>query len=209
MGPTKGQSNVICKIATDSATGPFKVSSGLMAQQWCSFALGHLFVQDTDEEEPLAGSQSCSGLVWTAAVRLLQGLKPLEALVSYSEETNSQWKWQNGNMIQQSVHSKPTTGIFQLHALKKKSTRFNLMKGHSSEPLKSYHFFKFTFSRALILSSSFSCDCCSLSVRRSYGDKTFLPAANRLENSYNVNIMHKTCQIIHRPKSITLLFTSK
>lgn len=50
--------------------------------------LGHLFVQHTDEEEPLAGSQGRSGLVWTAPVRLLQGLEPLEALVSYSEETN-------------------------------------------------------------------------------------------------------------------------
>lgn len=50
-------------------------------------ALGHLFVQDTDEEEPLAGSQCCSGLVWTPAVRLLQSLEALEALVSYSEET--------------------------------------------------------------------------------------------------------------------------
>lgn len=136
-----------------------------LTQQWCSFALSHLFVQDTDEEEPLAGSQSCSGLVWTAAVCLLQSLKPLEALVSYSEETKSQWKWQKSNVTQWSVNSKSTTGISQLHALEN-SIGFNLMKGHRSEPMKSYQsgffFFKFMFSRAGSLSSSFSSDYCSV-----------------------------------------------
>lgn len=56
-----------------------------------SLSVSHLFVYDTDEEEPLAGSQSCSGLVWTAQVGLLQSLEALEALVSYSEETRSQY----------------------------------------------------------------------------------------------------------------------
>lgn len=42
----------------------------------------HLFVQDTDEEEPLAGSHSSPSLVGTTPVTLLQSLKSLEAFMS-------------------------------------------------------------------------------------------------------------------------------
>lgn len=101
-----------------------KVCLALMAQQRCSLALGHLFVHDTDEEEPLAGSQSCSALVGTAAVRLLQSLKPLEALVSYSEETWSQWKWQKSKMTQQSVDSKINDG----HRSETRTTKFHSLQ---------------------------------------------------------------------------------
>lgn len=56
----------------------------------------HLFVQDADEEEPLAGSQSCPGLVRTEPITQLQSLEALEALMSWTEERESQW---NGKAI--------------------------------------------------------------------------------------------------------------
>lgn len=50
----------------------------------------HLFVQDTDEEESLAGSQSCPGLARTEPITLLQSLEALEALMSWTEERETQ-----------------------------------------------------------------------------------------------------------------------
>lgn len=42
----------------------------------------HLFIQDTDEEEPLARSQPCPNQAQTEPVTLLQSFKSLEALMS-------------------------------------------------------------------------------------------------------------------------------
>lgn len=53
----------------------------------------HLFVQDADEEEPLAGSQSCSGLAGTEPITLLQSLEALEALMSWAEEKKRETQW--------------------------------------------------------------------------------------------------------------------
>ena len=40
----------------------------------------YLFVKDSDEEEPLAGSKSLPDFAWTEAIIWLQSLKTLEAL---------------------------------------------------------------------------------------------------------------------------------
>lgn len=50
----------------------------------------HLFIQDADVKEPLAGSQSCSGLARTEPITLLQSLEALEALMSWAEERETQ-----------------------------------------------------------------------------------------------------------------------
>lgn len=51
----------------------------------------HLFVQDADEEEPLARSQSCPSLAGTDQITLLQSLEALEALMSWTEHRETQW----------------------------------------------------------------------------------------------------------------------
>lgn len=51
----------------------------------------HLFVQDADEEEPLARSHSHPGLARTERVALLQSIEALEAFMSWTEKTGSQW----------------------------------------------------------------------------------------------------------------------
>lgn len=56
----------------------------------------HLFIQDADEEEPLARSQSCPDLARTEPITLLQSFKALEALMSWAEERETQW---NGKVI--------------------------------------------------------------------------------------------------------------
>lgn len=72
--------------------GPYK-NSVLFCARLRTFTIqfpGHLFVQDPDEEEPLAGSQSCPGLAGTEPITWLQSLKTLEALMSWSEERETQ-----------------------------------------------------------------------------------------------------------------------
>lgn len=63
-----------------------------MAWGTFTYAYSHLFVQDADEEEPLAGSQSCPGLARTEPIALLQSLEALEALMSWAEERET-WIW--------------------------------------------------------------------------------------------------------------------
>lgn len=100
-----------------------EVSPVTDGQMQLLLALAHLFVQDTDEEEPLAGSQCCSGPVWTPAVRLLQSLEALEALVSYSEETE-----ESVRVTEKQRHS----AVGPLPSTQRQSIGFSLQKGHSS-----------------------------------------------------------------------------
>lgn len=51
----------------------------------------HLFVQDADKEEPLARSHSHPGLARTDRIALLQSIEALEAFMSWTEKTESQW----------------------------------------------------------------------------------------------------------------------
>lgn len=63
----------------------------------------HLFVQDADEEEPLAGSQSCPCLTGTEPITLFQSLEALEALMSCAGERKSV-KWQSNMNQSQTEH---------------------------------------------------------------------------------------------------------
>lgn len=66
-----------------SASGMYRVHRGLHIPN-------HLFVQDADEEEPLARSHSHPGLARTERVALLQSIEALEAFMSWTEKTGSQ-----------------------------------------------------------------------------------------------------------------------
>lgn len=70
----------------------------------------HLFVQDADEEEPLAGGQSMPSLVRIHPVTLLQSLKALEALMSWAKQRNSvSWQKAGGTEARHPTVGYPLT----------------------------------------------------------------------------------------------------
>lgn len=64
-------------------SGPF-VSKNTFTALRLSYP--NLFVHDADEEEPLAGGQSCPGLAGAEPIAVLQSLEALEALMSCEEQ---------------------------------------------------------------------------------------------------------------------------